>query len=260
MGCERFATGHPRLLPADRQAGSARGIRPSNVLQYILHHLNGAGALARLARILAGAGVVIAGVSAAPYPAATPADFIGALGAQALKVVRSHAAWAQKAAYFEHMLRRDFDLVGLSRFVLGPYWRLASKAQRQEFRNLLEERIVRFNGERLLHYGGERFRVTGSQVTPAGGIVTSVITRPQGPPIEVDWRLRVSNGLYKISDLTIDGVSMALTLRSEFSRLIQREGGQVAPFLARLRQQIEGPAFGVGASAPRPLINSAAGR
>ena len=32
----------------------------------------------------------------------------------------------------------------------------------------------------------------------AGVIVTSQIIRPQGPPIEVDWQLVVSDGRYKI--------------------------------------------------------------
>ena len=35
----------------------------------------------------------------------------------------------------------------------------------------------------------------------AGVIVTSQIIRPQGPPIEVDWQLVVSDGRYKISDV-----------------------------------------------------------
>jgi ABC-type transporter MlaC component len=38
-------------------------------------------------------------------------------------------------SYFGELVRQDFDLAGISGFVLGPYWRVASPAQRQEFAN-----------------------------------------------------------------------------------------------------------------------------
>jgi len=80
--------------------------------------------------------------------------------------------------------------------------------------------------------------VNGSRTDPAGVIVTSQIIRPQEPPIEVDWQLVVSDGRYRISDTSIDGVSMALAQRSEFAAIIQRNGGQVAGLLATIREAI----------------------
>ena len=68
-------------------------------------------------------------VSAAPSPAAageSPAQFIGTLGDQGLEAIRSAATPAQKVAYFRQMLRQDFDLPDICRFVLGPYWRVAT--------------------------------------------------------------------------------------------------------------------------------------
>jgi phospholipid transport system substrate-binding protein len=77
--------------------------------------------------------------------------------------------------------------------------------------------------------------VTGSRADAAGVIVMSQIIRPQGPPIEVDWRLEANDGRYKISDVIVDRVSMALSQRSEFAAIIQRNGGQVSGLLATLR-------------------------
>jgi hypothetical protein len=59
--------------------------------------------------------------------------FINTLGSRGLEVIRSSTILAQKAAYFHQVLHQDFDLPGISRFVLGPYWRVASPAQQQEF-------------------------------------------------------------------------------------------------------------------------------
>jgi phospholipid transport system substrate-binding protein len=66
-------------------------------------------------------------------------------------------------------------------------------------------------------------------------IVSSEIVRPQAGALAVDWRLGVSDGHYKIEDVAIDGVSMALTERSEIAAQIARDGGQVEMLLATLR-------------------------
>jgi phospholipid transport system substrate-binding protein len=194
--------------------------------------------LVKLAKIITAALVMVAGILTAAGPAAAgenPVDFIRTMGNQGLAVIRSNAAMDQKAAYFHQLLRQDFDLTDISRFVLGPYWRVASEAQRQEFRGLLEDHIVRFYGRQFGESGGESLRVTGSRVDAAGVIVMSQIIRPQGPPIEVDWRLEANDGRYKISDVIVDRVSMALSQRSEFAAIIQRNGGQVSGLLATLR-------------------------
>ncbi len=102
---------------------------------------------AMLTRGIVAVFVVVAGMMAAPGPAAAgeyPADFISALGNQGLAVIRSNAAIDQKAAYFHQMLRQDFDLARISRFGLGPYWRAASEREQQEFTRLLEDHLVRF--------------------------------------------------------------------------------------------------------------------
>ena len=198
-------------------------------------------AVVQLAKVITIALVVIVGVLLTPRFAAAgddPADFVRILGNQGLAVIRSGANLDQQTTYFHQMLRQDFALTEISHFVLGPYWRVASGAQRREFRSLFEDYLVHYYGQQFAQYGGESLRVNGSRTDPAGVIVTSQIIRPQEPPIEVDWRLAVSDGRYKIADVSIDGVSMALTQRAEFAAIVQRNGGQVAGLLATMREAI----------------------
>jgi phospholipid transport system substrate-binding protein len=183
---------------------------------------------------------LLAATAAVPFPAAAaagPDEFIRNLGNQAIEVIRSGASPDQKRAYFHRALHQDFDLRSISRFVLGPYWRGASEAERQEFKGVLEGHLARFYGQRLAEYNGESLRVKGSRTEPEAAIVSSEIIRPQGPPIKVDWRLNTRNGVYKITDVSVDGVSMALTQRSEFAGLIQRNGGQLAGLLANMGEE-----------------------
>ena len=218
----------------DHRTRSSDFVQPHSVPE----HSTGFVALVRLARVVTMTLVVIAGMLLAPRFAAAgddPADFIRLLGNQGLAVIRSSATLDQKATYFHQMLSQDFALTDMSRFVLGPYWRVASGAQRREFRSLFEDYLVHYYGQRFAQYGGENLRVNGSRTDRAGVTVTSQIIRPQGPPIEVDWQLVVSDGRYKISDVSIDGVSMAFAQRSEFAAIVQRNGGRVAGLLRTMR-------------------------
>jgi phospholipid transport system substrate-binding protein len=194
----------------------------------------------RLAKCLAFALVVITGTSTAPSDAAvenTPIAFIRALGAQALAVIhRPDLPPPSKMSYFGELVRQDFDLARISRFVLGPYWRMANPAQRQEFANLFTQRMINMYGRRLMESGDGDFVVTGSRTNPGGVNVTSQIVPRQGAPVAVDWRLEISDGYYKIEDVTIAGISMALTQRSEVAQSIARQGGQLQTLLATMRQ------------------------
>jgi phospholipid transport system substrate-binding protein len=182
----------------------------------------------------------MAGLSVVPRSAAAddmPVAFIRALGEQAVSVIRRpDIPLATKAAYFDQMVREDFDVTGICRFVLGPYWRIASSAERQQFCDGFSDRLVRIYGQRLAQSGSGNFLVTGDRIGSDGVIVTSRIIPPQSAPIAVDWRLGISDGAYKIEDVAIDGVSMALAQRSEIAALIAREGGQVGMLVATMRK------------------------
>ena len=93
----------------------------------------------------------------------------------------------------------------------------------------------------MAEYSGETLRVTGSRPAPDGELVSSEIVRANGqPPARVEWLLTPQNGAYKISDVIVEGVSMAVTQRSEFASVIQRNGGQVEGLITALRQKTEG--------------------
>jgi phospholipid transport system substrate-binding protein len=55
--------------------------------------------------------------------------------------------------------------------------------------------------------------------------------------VRIDWRLVNNNGAYKINDVIVEGISMAVTQRSEFASIVQRNGGQVRSLIALMRQK-----------------------
>ena len=191
--------------------------------------------------VLIAAFALLAGVLTPAIPAAAAADpaaMITDLGSRALEVLGKGAPQAQRVARFRELLRQDFDVPGIGRFVLGRYWNMATEEQRAEFVKLFEAYIALAYANRLAEYTGETFKVTGSRPDADGAIVSSQILRPAGAaPVKVDWRLTGQNGTYKISDVSVDGISMAVTQRSEFASVIQHNGGQIQGLIAMLREK-----------------------
>ena len=192
--------------------------------------------------------ILLAGVLTPVIPAAAAADpaaMINDLGSRALQVLGKNTPQSERVARFRELLREDFDVPGIGRFVLGRYWNTATPEQRAEFVKLFEDYVAIAYATRLAEYTGENFKVTGSRPEADGAIVSSQIIRPSGAaPVKVDWRLTGRNGNYKISDVSVDGISMAVTQRSEFASVIQHNGGQVQGLITMLRER-------TGASATR---------
>lgn len=174
----------------------------------------------------------------APALAQDARSFINTLGTQAIAVLGPNIPEQQRLTRFRELFHNDFDIPGIGRFVLGRYWRTATPQQQAEFLQLFQEYIVRAYSTRLGQYGGEPFRVTGARPTGSETIVSSEIVRSNGAPVEVDWYLAGGGpGQYRITDVYVGGVSMAVTQRDEFASIIQRSGG-VAGLLSQLRQKL----------------------
>ena len=200
--------------------------------------------------LMATAVVLTAGVALPSIGAAAgtdPAAFINNLGNQ-LKAVTTYPSPEQKLAGFRELFHEDFDVAGLGRFVLGRFWPMLTPTEQQEFLGLFENLVVLTYSKRLLEYadGGDGPRVTSSRTDQDGAVVSSEICRAgactgQGraiQPLKVDWRLSARDGQYKISDVVIDGLSMAANGRSQLEGVVERNGGRAQAILVVMRQQI----------------------
>jgi phospholipid transport system substrate-binding protein len=151
----------------------------------------------------------------------------------------------ERSARFRTLLNQGFDVPAIARFALGRYWRLASEAERQEYLLLFEKLTIQTYAKRFTDYAGEKLKIVQTRAGGEGdAVVASELLRPTGPAVKVDWRVRRDETGFKIFDVVIEGVSMSVTQRDEFSAVIQRTGGKVDGLLATLREK-------TGNAAPR---------
>jgi phospholipid transport system substrate-binding protein len=140
---------------------------------------------------------------------------------------------------FRDLFSTAFDLPEIGRFVLGRHWRTATEAQRTEFLKLFEDYTVLTWARRFKEYSGETLRV-GTVVKDGENmvLVETKLERAQGAPIPVSWKLRKPDGDFKVVDIVVEGVSLAITNRSDISAVVQSNGGQIDGLLTTLRQKV----------------------
>ncbi len=144
----------------------------------------------------------------------------------------------QRVAEFRKLLNSSFDMATIGRFALGRNWKVATPAQQAEYQKLFKEMIVKTYSRRFSDYKGQSLKVLSARTDGDNDvIVSSAIVPADGQEVSVDWRVRGKGGGYKIVDILVEGVSMALTQRSDFASVIQRGGGSIEVLLVQLRQQ-----------------------
>jgi phospholipid transport system substrate-binding protein len=169
--------------------------------------------------------------------ASDPVSFVSDLGNRALAAMRSGDTVVAKQGQFRQLFRQNFDVEACARSALGPYWQKATALQRQEFVELYEDYVVVGYSAHLGALGGESFKVLGSQPDKERVIVASRIQINGAAPIRVDWQLNPTNHGYKVTDLIVNGISMASAQHSDLVSVIQRNSGQVQAVLAALREK-----------------------
>ena len=178
------------------------------------------------------------------------AAFIQDLGTELLAIQAGtgdgtgDGAAATRSAKLKGLIRRGFDLDLTSQLVLGKYWNRASQAHRQTFKELFAQYLLHSYARHLKAYRIETLEIVSCN--PVGKSDFLVETRIEGArehdsanPV---WRLRGRDDGFKIIDVHVDGISLALTERSQFGSVIRRNG--LDGMLSALRQQVAGPALG----------------
>ena len=148
---------------------------------------------------------------------------------------------AERRQRFRVLFRESFDVPAIGRFVLGRYWRRAKPPVRDDFLNVFEEIMVRRFAPKFANYAETKFEIGIVRPLREKGqyLVASTVVPTEGEPLRIDWRVRDKDGRLKILDVLGEGVSMALTLRSEYASAIKDSGGRVEGLVDKLRARIE---------------------
>ena len=141
----------------------------------------------------------------------------------------------QNVDQIEQLVRRvlvpHIDFRASSNLVLGPHWKAASEAQRAAFINEFQAFLVRFYTGALASYVDSdeipmdlmAFRDEPRSKGPRQVFVRSHVGQSDGDKVAVEFRM-LWRGMWKVIDVSVDGISMVQSYRSNFSTTVKRQG------------------------------------
>ena len=197
----------------------------------------------RRAIVTLGAAALAAGFSRRPALAGgTVAKFIEELGDKAiLQLADSGISSGERESRFRALLKESFDVTRISRFVLGRYVRKVTKEDMAEFTQLYEDIAVLTYAHLFASYAGQGFTIK-REVGDPGDRYKMVMTEIQPgdgkPPVKLDWQVKVNGDSYAVVDIRVEGASMAITQREEFTSVLEKNGGDIADLLDQLRTKV----------------------
>lgn len=165
-------------------------------------------------------------------------DFVKQLSTTALEQLTGpNISDSQRVKRFRKLLLQHFDVQAVGKFVLGVYYRRTNEAQFKEFLKLYEIYVAHNYAGLFKKYQGEKIKVLREQ--PGGNDTTLVfahIIQISGPPVSMELRVHKKDGVYKVLDLKIEGVSMPLTHRKQFASVISRNSKGVQGLIDALKK------------------------
>lgn len=193
-------------------------------------------------------GLILMSTVVAPTPSIAqvsdkdPGAFVTRLGNRTIDFLSDPAATkASREDRLRELLRDGFAVERIGRFVLGKHRRTASQQSIDEFIGVFEDYIVTLYAKQFSRFSGETFTVEQVIKTrrPQDSMVkTKIVPGGGGEALRVDFQVRNLGDQYKILDVRVEGVSMVLAQRDEFSAYIGKNGGKVESLTAALRKRL----------------------
>ncbi len=120
-----------------------------------------------------------------------------------------------------------FDFPVMSRWILGINWIKASQDQRQAFINEFKTLMVCTYAKTLMDYSVKEIRYLPVQAEPKTNLAmvkTEIWTNGSSNEIPINYKMHISNGEWKVIDITVEGISLVRTYRGLFASEIRKNG------------------------------------
>lgn len=136
----------------------------------------------------------------------------------------------------QHLLPK-VDVEGMSRSVLGRQaWNKATASERTQFSKAFTRLVIRTYSTPLAKYSDETVQFLPLRGSLEGRFVrvNSVIVRSEGQNIPLSYSLVAKDGQWRIYDMSVEGVSLLQSFRSQFAQALQ--GSSISDVVKKMQQ------------------------
>lgn len=121
-----------------------------------------------------------------------------------------------------------FDFRSMTQLAMGKAWRDASPAQQKSLESAFRTLLVRTYTTALAEVGGveRKVEVKPLQLKPGEDYTTvrTLVREPGRPPLSIDYRMTLTDKVWKVTDIVAENVSLVINYRGTFNNEITRSG------------------------------------
>ena len=163
---------------------------------------------------------------------------------QILQLIRANQPRAETTKILREIFEESTALEQLARFTLGRPWGQMSTNERARFTETFSNYVAFLYAGFFRKFEGDIedlravVNILGSEDVGRKGVLVHTEIRPfRQLGISIDWLISDRSGKIAISDLRIEGISLAITQREIISAMLDARGGDVDSLIADLKQQ-----------------------
>jgi len=170
-------------------------------------------------------------------------QFVEANGVRVLAVLNNaRESKAAKEQSFRALIDQIVDVPRVTHFVLGKYARSITPEQYQRFAAVFRQYVEGVYQSRIDDYHGEKFTVNGSVIRKPGDVIvtTTLFGGKMSSPTVVQWRVLGSAGNFRVVDVQVKGVWLAITQQQDFVSTVDNAGGNINVLITQLQNDNSG--------------------
>ena len=159
-----------------------------------------------------------------------PDIFVQSTVNRASQILSKNISKDEKINELKSIARETVDIGGVGFYSLGSARKNLDKDQIKKYSELFEAYFLKSFSSRLAEYTNPEIEVLGKEVLNKNyTIVNSLLVGTnERPEVKIDWRIYTKNPDNPlIRDLIIEGLSLARTLKEEFSSILNSNNGDI---------------------------------
>lgn len=161
--------------------------------------------------------------------AGEPLEVVKSVGDRVIAVLKDAKLKApdrknERVERLKEIINPIFDYEEMARRTLAAYWRRRAPAEQQEFVKLFRAFLEKTYAEKVDLYEGERVVYGRETIDQDFAEVESRVTNAKGEESPLVYRLKRSDGKWKVYDAVVENISIVNNYRSQFDRVITKSG------------------------------------
>jgi phospholipid transport system substrate-binding protein len=152
-----------------------------------------------------------------------PSQFVNGFASEGFAALRTGDRAGAKAR-FRTLLAQHVAVDAIGDRLIRRWAGKITPAQKAAYKATFPNYIIGTYADRLFDYARADFKVIRSTPIGSGVDVTTQVTNPGAQPIIAVWSVGKAGNAYKVTNLKVAGINLALTQAADFDAIIQRKG------------------------------------